>query len=129
MSLLKNGVLVRRGGTGRIESRNDELSVNLDAKFKGPKVGCIVMPKYTEKNTKIAEEVSVERSILIDAALVKVVKQRRRAPYNEVIGEVQKMCKTFKAEVPQIKLRIENCQQRNFLERDPDDKTVLIYKP
>jgi hypothetical protein len=43
---------------------------------------------------------------LIDAALVKIMKQRRRAGYGEVIAEVQKMCKTFKAEVAQIKLRI-----------------------
>lgn len=51
-------------------------------------------------------EVSAERCILIDANLVKIMKQKRRCPYNELIIEVQNMCKTFKAEVSQIKLRI-----------------------
>jgi hypothetical protein len=39
------------------------------------------------------------------------------------------MCRTFKAEIQQIKLRIENCQQREFLERDVNDMNILIYKP
>jgi cullin 4 len=92
-------------------------------------VGCIVTPRYAEKTANIGSEVSAERCILIDAVLVKIMKQRKREVYSEVISEVQKMCKTFKAEVAQIKMRIENCQQREFLERDANDMNLLIYKP
>lgn len=129
MNLLKYGVLLRTGGSGKIESKTDELSFNCDFKYKTQKVGCIIIPKYTEKAANLAPEVSAERCILIDAALVKIMKQRKRAPFSEVIGEVQKMCKTFKAEIAQIKLRIENCQQREFFERDANDMNILIYKP
>ena len=111
-SLLRNGVLVKKGGSVKIESKNDELRLNLDFKYKTTKVGCSIIPKYTEKTANSSLPVSAERAVLIDAALVKIMKQRRKAPYQEVIMEVQKMCRTFKAEIQQIKLRIENCQQR-----------------
>ena len=101
----------------------------MDFKYKTQKVGCSIVPKYTEKTTSNSAPVSAERAVLIDAALVKIMKQRRKAAYQEVIVEVQKMCRTFKAEIQQIKLRIENCQQRDFLERDVNDMNILIYKP
>ena len=53
----------------------------MDFKYKTQKVGCSIIPKYTEKNTTNAGPVSAERAILIDAALVKIMKQRRKAPY------------------------------------------------
>jgi DNA-directed RNA polymerase delta subunit len=34
----------------------------------------------------LGSEVSAERCILIDAALVKIMKQRRKASYNDVIS-------------------------------------------
>lgn len=43
------------------------------------------MPRYTDKVANQSAPISAERSILIDAALVKIMKQRRRAPYHEVI--------------------------------------------
>ncbi len=87
------------------------------------------MPRYVEKGNAQAGELVLERSHLIDAAIVKVMKSKRIVQYPELISEVQKMCKTFKAEVGMIKKRIENCQEREFLERDPDDMNTLIYKP
>lgn len=109
---MKYGVLVKTGNPVKIESKTEDFSLNHDFKYKTLKVGCIIVPKYTEKAANLSVEVSADRCVLIDAALVKIMKQRKRAPFGEVIGEVQKMCKTFKAEVAQIKLRIENCQQR-----------------
>lgn len=43
---------------------------------------------------------------MIDAAIVKVMKSKRICQYQDLIAEVQKMCKTFKAEVGMIKKRI-----------------------
>jgi SepF-like predicted cell division protein (DUF552 family) len=129
LNLVKYGVLVKTGNAVKIESKTEEFSLNHDFKYKTLKVGCIIVPKYTEKAANLSVEVSADRCVLIDAALVKIMKQRKRAPFSEVISEVQKMCKTFKAEVAQIKLRIENCQQREFLERDANDMNILIYKP
>ncbi len=54
----------------------------------------------------------LERSHLIDAAIVKVMKSKRIVQYQELISEVPKMCKTFKADVGMIKKRIENCIER-----------------
>jgi predicted component of viral defense system (DUF524 family) len=86
MSLLKNGVLVKQGVPVKIESKNEELSLNLDFKYRTTKVGCSIIPKYSEKSSQSSSApVSAERCILIDAALVKIMKQRRRAPYQEVI--------------------------------------------
>lgn len=93
------------------------------------KVRCFQLPRYVEKGNAQAGELVLERSHLIDAAIVKVMKSKRIVQYAELISEVQKMCKTFKAEVGMIKKRIENCQEREFLERDPDDMNTLIYKP
>ena len=49
MNLLKYGVLVKTGNPVKIESKVEELSINFDFKYKTQKVGCIIIPKYTEK--------------------------------------------------------------------------------
>jgi hypothetical protein len=74
------------------------------------KVRCFQLPRYVEKGNAHAGELVLERSHLIDAAIVKIMKSKRVVQYPELISEVQKMCKTFKAEVGMIKKRIENCQ-------------------
>jgi hypothetical protein len=48
----------------------------------------------------------LERSHLVDAAIVKIMKSKRVVQYGELITEVQKMCKTFKADIGLIKKRI-----------------------
>lgn len=47
LSMLKNGVLVKQGTPVKIDSKNDELRINLNFKHKNTKISCSIIPKYT----------------------------------------------------------------------------------
>lgn len=76
-------------------------------KSNKPKIKCFQLPRYIEKgNSGQSVELILERSHLVDAAIVKIMKSKRVVQYAELIAEVQKMCKTFKADTTMIKKRI-----------------------
>lgn len=45
--MLKNGVLVKEGVPVKIDSKTDELKINLDFKHKNIKVSCSITPKIS----------------------------------------------------------------------------------
>ena len=49
--------------------------------------------------------------------------------YNELIPDSITMIKTFKADIPFIKKRIESLIERDYLRREATDKNKLVYVP
>jgi Cullin family/Cullin protein neddylation domain len=72
--------------------------------------------------------VVVDRGSLVDAALVRIMKQRKTLPLTQLTGEVlQQVSGTFKPEVRLIKERIELLIEREFIERSAEDANVFEY--
>lgn len=74
-------------------------------------------------------EVAKERSMVIDAVIVRIMKARKVETNQVLIEEVIRQIKLFKAQPPIIKKRIESLIERDYLERMKNEKGKYQYKP
>ncbi|KAJ3360141.1 Cullin-4 [Allomyces javanicus] len=72
------------------------------------------------------EQVAEDRSLALQAAIVRVMKARKVLPYQALLNEVISQCK-FPVEASKFKLQIEDLTEREFLERDKDQHNVYRY--
>ncbi|KAI9150965.1 hypothetical protein H9P43_009580 [Blastocladiella emersonii ATCC 22665] len=87
-----------------------------------------LIPREVEDadTAKTHEQVKQDRSMAIEAAIVRVLKTRKRLPHAMLFKEVCDQCK-FPIESPDFKKCVEGLLQREFIERDAADKNVYNY--
>ena len=74
------------------------------------------------------EKISLDRSHAVDAAIVRIMKSRKKMSMNDLRVEVITIMQNFKPAESLIKKRIEFLIEREYLERDKDDHSMMIYK-
>ena len=73
-------------------------------------------------------QVEEDRKPLVEAAIVRIMKARRVLDHNSIISEVTRQLSARFSPTPAvIKKRIESLIDREFLERDPDDRRLYKY--
>ena len=80
-------------------------------------------------NADVDNEIVKERSHVIEAVTVRIMKARKTEKYAELLNAVIKQITMFQADPKMIKKRIEALMEREYLERDENDKNMIIYKP
>uniref|UniRef100_A0A2P2I8D4 Cullin 3 n=3 Tax=Hirondellea gigas TaxID=1518452 RepID=A0A2P2I8D4_9CRUS len=81
-------------------------------------------PERKETRTKVDED----RKHEIEAAIVRIMKARRRITHNNLVAEVTDLLKSRFVPVPLlIKKRIESLIEREYLARTPEDRKVYSY--
>jgi hypothetical protein len=97
---------------------------------------CLVRVQYPALVTRIAtkeaavarQNVVIDRNGLLDAALVRIMKRRKTLGYQQLVAEVlAQVSRTFKPEARAVKDRLEHLIEREFIERSPQDTSVLFY--
>jgi len=73
------------------------------------------------------EIVLEDRSIAIEAAIVRIMKSRKRLDHNNLIQEVMHSLRMFRPDGTLIKQKIEQLIEREYLERDPEERTIYKY--
>lgn len=128
MTASKHRILLR-SGTARDLEDDSQLSVNKD--FTSEKLKVIVgLIKKEEKATETAvAEPPVERKHVVDAAIVRIMKSRKRLDNNSLLEEVYRQCTLFKPQPSQIKVQVEHLIDREFLKRDPEQRNIYVYLP
>lgn len=116
-------ILLKSENTNKIsESEVFKLNANFSnslRKFNIP------MPSLEEThNTKKIEE---DRSFMIDAAIVRIMKARKVLPHTELMSEVFQQLMLFKPEPTQVRKRIEALIEREYLERNENDSKMYNY--
>jgi hypothetical protein len=88
-----------------------------------------VQPKESvqEESAATNERVFSERHYVVDAAIVRLMKSRKRMPHAELVVEVPAMLK-FPVAVTDLKKRIETLIDRDFIQRSPQDNTIYEYR-
>jgi cullin 1 len=120
LSCGKHKVMLKSTPSNSIKT-TDEFKVNASFSSKTLKLR-IPMPSLIDvKNTMI--KVEEDRSFLIDAALVRIMKARKKLNHNDLLAEVHSQLTFFSADPRQIKKRIESLLDREYLERSEDDQT------
>lgn len=67
--------------------------------------------------------------MIIDASIVRIMKARKIHNHQDLIEDLIGQINLFRAQPLDIKKRIESLIEREYLERDPNNKGKYIYKP
>lgn len=100
----------------------------LNARFKSPTAKVKVLTVLLRLGgDDVLEAVERGREHAVNAAIVRVMKLRRRATHNELVGEVVRQVKKFAPLALLIKRRIEDLIEREYLRRDETDMGAYHY--
>ncbi|XP_054163060.1 cullin-1-like [Oppia nitens] len=99
--------------------RNKKLRININVPIK-------VETKEDDERTH--RQIDERRKYVIEAAIVRIMKTRKNLKYQELIGQVlNQIGARFIPTVPMIKKGIDELINREYLERNKDDKDSLNY--
>jgi cullin 3 len=82
----------------------------------------------TEESKETDERLDKERSQVIEAALVRIMKNRKQMLHSELVNEVTaQLSRRFTPKTTMVKLAMERLIEREYLERDDKDRKLLRY--
>ena len=123
--------IISKNPQGKEFKMDDKFKVNFSYYNNSIKVKVPVMHSKAGKANEMADlqnRVEDDRKHMIEATIVKVMKSRRRINHQELIVEATKILSSkFCPDVALIKKRIEGLIEREYLERDKNDRKVYCY--
>eukprot|EP01147_Barroeca_monosierra_P002730 gene2730-5602_t len=90
------------------------------------KINQIQLKQTQQEADATAEKVYHDRNFAIDAAIVRIMKARKRLSNNDLFSELFQQLK-FPVKHLDVKKRIEILLDREYLERDPEDQQCFKY--
>mmetsp|Transcript_34148 Transcript_34148/g.38853 ORF Transcript_34148/g.38853 Transcript_34148/m.38853 type:complete len:739 (+) Transcript_34148:98-2314(+) len=102
----------------------DKFAANVKFSSNMRKIRIPMASLDASHNTKRVEE---DRSIAIEAAVVRIMKARKTLQHQQLIAEVLSQLAFFKPQPRVIKKRIEALIEREYLERSADNTNVYNY--
>lgn len=104
---------------------SDSFAVN-DA-FSSPMRKVRVPMASLDENTQSTKRVEEDRTIAIEAAVVRTMKTRKTLSHQQLLAEVLTQLAFFRPDPKVIKRRIEALIDREYLERDADNPYIYKY--
>lgn len=95
-------------------------------RIKVPRVRVKQGEKEREEDRKA---VMLERRNIVDSVIVRVAKSRKTLKYIDLVQEVLKQVTSFRPLPSLVKEQVESLMQREYLQRDEEDSSLLIYMP
>jgi cullin-4 len=120
--LMKRCKIVMKDGEGH------ELRFNPDFKHRLYKitVNTFQLKETLVETRETIEKVLSERAYIIDAAIVRIMKSRRKLQFKDLLNEVFTNIR-FDVSTADVKKRIDTLIEREFISRDEDDKNIFHY--
>ncbi|XP_055348786.1 cullin-1-like isoform X2 [Paramacrobiotus metropolitanus] len=132
--LVKSKMLLTGEGAGDVEEKDllPETEVKLNFGFRSKKMRInLNMPMRAEQKQEeeaTARNIEEDRKIVIQAALVRVMKMRKTLKHQQLIAEVLTILSTrFKPTIPLVKKCIEILIDKEYMKRDEEDQTQYSY--
>ncbi|EEY64187.1 Cullin family protein, putative [Phytophthora infestans T30-4] len=116
--------LLAKTPAGKTISTSDQFAVNKT--FASP-MRKLRIPMASLEESHSQKNVEEDRSIAIEAAIVRIMKARKTLQHQQLISEVLSQLAFFKPNLKVIKRRIEALIDREYLERDPDQANTYRY--
>ncbi|KAK1423317.1 hypothetical protein QVD17_18615 [Tagetes erecta] len=131
LACVKGKNVLRKEPMGKDIGEDDTFFFNdkFASKFYKVKIGTVVAQKESEpEKLETRQRVEEDRKPQIEAAIVRIMKARRVLDHNNIVAEVTKQLQSrFLPNPVVIKKRIESLIEREFLERDKDDRKLYRY--
>ncbi|KYQ92686.1 cullin [Tieghemostelium lacteum] len=125
----KTDILLRRGKQKTQPLELDDV-IEFNSKFQHKlmriKVNSIQSQETAEENKKTNDAVTQDRQYQIDAAIVRIMKDRKALNHNTLMTELFTQLK-FAPKPVDLKRRVESLIEREYLGRDPENPMVYIY--
>ena len=74
-----------------------------------------------------SKRVEDDRTVAIEAAIVRIMKTRKQMKHQDLIGEVLKQLQFFRPQPKSVKRCIERLIDREYLERDENQSNLYRY--
>ena len=107
------------------------MQVNVEFRSNMYRNKIAVLNSKTQKESdtkKVQGKVEDDRRYAIEAAMIKVMKARRKIDYTNLMSETTRLLQVrFTPEPAQIKVRLESLIERGYIERSEEDKRVFKY--
>mmetsp|Transcript_49470 Transcript_49470/g.59897 ORF Transcript_49470/g.59897 Transcript_49470/m.59897 type:complete len:744 (-) Transcript_49470:240-2471(-) len=123
LSCGKYKVLTKTPASNKINT-TDSFTANMRFSSNMRKIRIPMASLDASHNTKRVEE---DRSIAIEAAIVRIMKARKTLQHQQLIAEVLSQLAFFKPNPKVIKRRIEALIDREYLERNSDNSNIYNY--
>jgi len=120
----KYKLLLKTGAKPKKVELTDTFKLN--AKFACPKRK-IRIPMASLEESHNPKRVEEDRSIAIEAAIVRIMKARKTLQHQQLVAEVLAQLSFFRPNVKVVKKRIEALIEREYLERAPDTPNTYRY--
>lgn len=131
LACAKGKNVLRKEPMSKDVSENDNFFFNekFSSKFYKVKIGMVAAQKESEpEKQETRQRVEEDRKPQIEAAIVRIMKARRVLDHNNIVAEVTKQLQSrFLPNPIVIKKRIESLIEREFLERDKEDRKLYRY--
>ncbi|KAJ2741902.1 hypothetical protein GGI20_004861 [Coemansia sp. BCRC 34301] len=90
------------------------------------KIGQILLKETERESREVEEHVQLDRIYQVDAAIVRIMKARKRADHSALLTELLGQLK-FNSTSAEAKERIETLIERDYLKRDDADPSLYHY--
>lgn len=108
----------------------DATTLQVNELFSNDKVRVnIKLIKGEQVEPATVAEPPAERKHHIDAAIVRIMKEKKQLEHLALETEVIAQCPMFRPQPPAIKAQIESLIEREYLGRDPNKRNLYNYLP
>ena len=104
---------------------NNMISINNKYNNKKQKINLNIKKKKIVDKPK--KELDIDRNILIQSTLVRIMKTKKTFNHNLLISECINQISLFTAPIPLVKKNIEKLIDKEYFERDENDKNLYHY--
>lgn len=120
--------VIHKKPKGKEIADDDTFTFNSEFKHKlfRIKINQIQMKETPEENVNTTERVFQDRQYQIDAAIVRIMKTRKKLGHNLLVSEVYNQLK-FPVIPADLKKRIESLIERDYMERDKETPNQYHY--
>ncbi len=127
MVMGKVRVLVKEPKTKEFKD-SDIVSFNgaFKSKMMRLKINQLQLKETKKEVAETNQRIEKERQYQIDAALVRIMKTRQTLKHTQLMAEALQALR-FPAKPTDIKKRIESLIERDYIDREEDDPTTLMY--
>lgn len=107
------------------QAKGYRLKSSWQSKKRVHRLSSIELVRSDEETTK--RETSFDRCHVIDAAIIRILKSKKKMYFKDLLVDMQKYIKTFQPEIADIKTRVSRLIDNDFVARDEHDNNLILY--